>query len=150
MSEKLREVEREIAGIFIFSSDNMLLVGKTGAYADYWVIPGGGIEEGETSKEAAIREAKEETGLDLSNEEMEEVPGVRTGETEKPLRDTGERVLLKMNFHDHKVVLAQKAADIVIRADDDFTNPRWIPVEELAEAPLSPPAADGLKALGIL
>lgn len=32
---------------------------------DIWMVPGGGIEAGENSIEAAIREAKEETGLDI-------------------------------------------------------------------------------------
>lgn len=31
-----------------------------------WTVPGGGIEPGETSMEAAAREVKEETGLDVS------------------------------------------------------------------------------------
>lgn len=32
---------------------------------DIWMVPGGGIEAGENSIEAAVREAKEETGLDI-------------------------------------------------------------------------------------
>ena len=32
-----------------------------------WAIPGGHIEEGVSSKDAAIRETKEETNLDISN-----------------------------------------------------------------------------------
>ena len=30
-----------------------------------WMVPGGGIEEGETAAEAVVREMKEETGLDV-------------------------------------------------------------------------------------
>jgi len=32
----------------------------------YWIVPGGMIEEGEFSREAAIREVKEETGLEIT------------------------------------------------------------------------------------
>ena len=30
---------------------------------DIWMVPGGGVEEGETSREAGVREVLEETGL---------------------------------------------------------------------------------------
>lgn len=35
----------------------------------WWEIPGGAVKSGETSKEAVIREVKEETGLDVSKAE---------------------------------------------------------------------------------
>lgn len=34
-------------------------------HGEYFKIPGGGIEEGESEKEAALREAKEEAGCDV-------------------------------------------------------------------------------------
>ena len=53
----------------ILIRDNKVLVikYKTGNKIGYYDIPGGKIEEGETSQEAAIREMKEETGIDVSN-----------------------------------------------------------------------------------
>ncbi len=36
----------------------------------YWVLPGGGIEDGETEGECVIREMKEETNLDVSVEKL--------------------------------------------------------------------------------
>ena len=37
--------------------------------AGWWEVPGGGVRAGEESKEAAMREVKEETGLDVRNAE---------------------------------------------------------------------------------
>lgn len=46
-------------------SERILMVRQHHEDKDIWMVPGGGIEEGENSIEAAIREAKEETGLDV-------------------------------------------------------------------------------------
>lgn len=40
--------------------------GKPNSLPEYWDIPGGMVEEGEMSKDAAIRETKEEVNLDIT------------------------------------------------------------------------------------
>lgn len=53
-------------GVVIWKDDKVLLIqrGKPPRMGQ-WSIPGGGQELGETVRETAIREAKEETGLDI-------------------------------------------------------------------------------------
>ncbi len=43
----------------------MLLVRQRHDEKDIWMAPGGNIEEGESAADAAVREVKEETGLDI-------------------------------------------------------------------------------------
>ena len=55
------------AGAIIFRDDQVLLVNhvKPGVY-DFWVAPGGGVIGDESLEAAAIREVKEECGLDVA------------------------------------------------------------------------------------
>ncbi len=43
----------------------VLLIRRHKYGRNFYVVPGGGVEEGESLSEAAIREVKEETGLDV-------------------------------------------------------------------------------------
>ena len=52
-------------GVFIFNPANELLLLKSHKWPGHYTIPGGHVELGEHIKDAAIREAKEETGLDV-------------------------------------------------------------------------------------
>jgi 8-oxo-dGTP pyrophosphatase MutT (NUDIX family) len=57
--------KKKVAAKVILKSDkgNILLVKPD--YKDTWQMPGGGVELGEDPKLAAIREAKEETGIEI-------------------------------------------------------------------------------------
>ncbi|MBO5441920.1 MAG: NUDIX domain-containing protein [Alphaproteobacteria bacterium] len=54
-------------GVYIFNNHNQLLLGlrKSPHAKGTWCPPGGHMEYGETNEQAAIRETKEETGLQL-------------------------------------------------------------------------------------
>ena len=52
-------------GLFIFNPKGEILLIKTHKWLGKYAVPGGHIELGETAEQAAKREAKEETGLDI-------------------------------------------------------------------------------------
>ena len=51
--------------IVLDEDDRMLLVRQHHEGRDIWMVPGGAIEEGEHGYQAAVREIREETGLDI-------------------------------------------------------------------------------------
>lgn len=53
-----------VAGILI-ENDKILLIEHKKKDKRYWLIPGGGVDWGESTAEALIREYKEETNLDI-------------------------------------------------------------------------------------
>lgn len=57
----------EVAACFITVKENVLFMKRQPHRSEpnKWGIPGGKLEKGETAQQAAIREIKEETGLDL-------------------------------------------------------------------------------------
>jgi 8-oxo-dGTP pyrophosphatase MutT (NUDIX family) len=56
------------AAVVIQHNDRFLLVQEKGRVYGLWNWPQGRVEEGETSEQAALREAAEETGLDIALE----------------------------------------------------------------------------------
>ncbi|HNK64032.1 MAG TPA: NUDIX domain-containing protein [Anaerolineales bacterium] len=52
-------------GVFIFNNSGEMLLLQSHKWPGKYVVPGGHVELGERLEEAAIREAKEETGLDI-------------------------------------------------------------------------------------
>lgn len=54
------------ANVLIKNKGKILLMHRIKNGIEYFVLPGGGVEDGESIVDAAIREAKEETGLDVT------------------------------------------------------------------------------------
>lgn len=51
------------AGVVLIENGKVALIERHRAGVHYYVFPGGGVDKGETPKQAAVREMKEETGL---------------------------------------------------------------------------------------
>lgn len=135
----MRTIHRDIVGGFIFSKDGKLLLGKNregGVYEGSYVVPGGGVDDGETREVALRREMQEETGIDI-DQAVVTAFNQSSGEHEKTLHDTGERVFVKMNFYDYRIDINQDAADIQLSTEDDWHQPHWFSIDELKDANLS-------------
>jgi 8-oxo-dGTP pyrophosphatase MutT (NUDIX family) len=75
---------RETARIMLVDEDLSIFLLKTHFDPEVglpprWLIPGGGIDLGETDLEAAVRELREETGLIVNQTELGEPVLVRSG-----------------------------------------------------------------------
>lgn len=146
----MRTIHRDIVGGFIFSADSKVLLGKSrkgGVYEGSYVVPGGGVEGRETKEQALKREMLEETGIDISSAEISEI-GTSTGEHEKTLRDTGERVIVKMTFYDYRIMLSKNANDIIVQAEDDWISPKWFTGEDLKREDIGLPTSQTLQKIG--
>lgn len=92
---------RRAAGIVFLTDDERVLLIKRAPGADHagtWGLPAGGVEPGETDKQAAIREAAEEVAVDVISPERMKKIWDRDGFTCFVLRCPVFRVVLN---HEH-------------------------------------------------
>ena len=61
--------KRSASGVLLFNESGHLLIVKP-SYKEYWSLPGGVVDDNESPRKAAIREVKEEIGIDLPQVEL--------------------------------------------------------------------------------
>ena len=151
----MRVIQRRIVGTLLVSRDNQVVLGYKdsnlgGRYSGCWVVPGGGVEDGETDIEALYREIEEELGVDISGYESVLVDDSLTGENETLHKITKEPVCYKMHFLDYITKIPLDAEEFPIAPKDDLADAKWIPLEELSRYKFSPSTAELLVKQGFL
>jgi ADP-ribose pyrophosphatase YjhB (NUDIX family) len=82
---KANSIVPSVTAIVLNSDSALLLVHKTDN--NLWALPGGGVDLGESVRDAVVREVKEETGLDV---EVTDLVGVYTNPRHVIAYDDGE------------------------------------------------------------
>lgn len=98
----------------------------------YWVLPGGTVEPGESLAQTAIREAKEETGLDIFVRRPFGVYAI------------DEKRIVVFSF------AAIESSVWELRAGGDLSEVRFVPPDQLADMPLTPVTRRVLTDAGIM
>jgi len=119
-------------GAIIIEGDRVVLV-KRGhpPLAGEWSIPGGVLEVGETLREAAVREAREETGMAVETADL-------LGVYDRVLRDGDGRT----KYHYVLIDFLCQRVGGEPRAAEDADEARWFTREEVAGLPLAKDTAE--------
>lgn len=113
-------------GVFIFNQSGELLLLKSHKWPGQYVVPGGHVELGESLERATIREAKEETGLDVY--ELEFI------NFQEFIYDPSFWKPKHFIFFDY----ACKTNLTNVQLNDEAEEHLWVPLEAAAHLPLDP------------
>ncbi len=113
-------------GAVVFGAGEEILLIKRGKAPNYgrWMVPGGTLEWGETLEEGAIREVREETGIDIEIEAFVEIIEAMT-----PGEDGYHFVIMDYAAH---------AVAGTLAAGSDALEAVWVSPEALGDFDLTP------------
>ena len=119
-------LQRLYARAILVHSGEVLLVRRQRHGDEYYVLPGGGIEAGETSFDACRREIREETGL--------EVPGLCSVETSQALNQSTRVFWATVDSQDVRLGEIEAGRS----SEDNRYALVWVPADKVAELELRP------------
>ena len=108
---------------------DILLIHRWKNGEEYFVIPGGGAESGETAVQAAQREIQEELGWSLSEKQLQPAFSFRNGQ------------LLEIYFHatiSHTSVPMIQGVEALRSHAQNIYQPEWLDIEAICDLNLRP------------
>ena len=124
------------AGVIVLDGAGRLLLIQRGRPpgAGLWSVPGGKCEPGESTAAACVREAREETGLDVQVQRL-------AGRVERP--GIGEDTFVIDDF-------VCTVSGGVLAFGDDAADIGWFSIAQAARLPLTPGLLDALREWDVL
>jgi mutator protein MutT len=122
-------------GAIIVRDEQILLVRRSNPpMQGEWSIPGGLVETGETTREAIIREVREETGLEIEIVKLAEV-------FERIVRDRDSRV----QYHYVLIDYVCRATTGEAHAASDVSEVRWVNTDRLEKLAVAPETCEVIR-----
>ncbi len=121
------------AGLFLVSDRDTVLMQHRALWTNMggtWALPGGARDSHETAREAALREAQEEAGIDVSR-----------------VRVVTDLVTTRVDDWTYTTVVARCAGELPLVPNAESLELRWVHVNSLAKLPLLSPFANSLPRL---
>lgn len=112
--------------LVVVSDNRVLLVKHRKGDREYWLLPGGGLEENETVEACAVREIREETGLNISLGKL-----IFTSESINP---NGKKHIINLFFLGF---LKDREINICIQ-DRDIIDAKFVEFETLSDITIYP------------
>jgi 8-oxo-dGTP diphosphatase len=122
-------------GAIIVRDEQVLLVRRSNPpMQGEWSIPGGLVETGETTREAIIREVREETGLEIEVVKLAEV-------FERIVRDPDSRV----QYHYVLIDYVCRPTTSEAHAGSDVSEVRWVNTDRLEKLAVAPETCEVIR-----
>src|SRR5688500_3891259 len=117
---------RTRAGIVLIQNNKVALIERHRAGLDYFVFPGGGVNEGESPEQAAIREAMEELGVEVAIKQ-------KVAEVKAGLKSRHLYFLVEQIGGEFGAGVGEEYTDSDPQSPEEgIYVPIWMPIEELA------------------
>jgi 8-oxo-dGTP pyrophosphatase MutT (NUDIX family) len=124
---KATSVVPSVTAVVRDAAGRVLLIHRTDN--DLWALPGGGHDAGESIAETVMREVSEETGIDVS---VDDIVGLYTDPRHVMAYDDGEvRQQFSICFHAHPVGGS-------LRTSDESKEVRWVSPADLGTLDIHP------------
>ena len=135
--EELNKLYRDRVALWLHDGKGNLLVQDDRDRGLWLKWPGGGIDEGQSVNDAAMREALEEVGYSLADK-PKAIPGVRAKKIDWDPIFSAEAAAKGRNYkgskHYHRLALAGEPDESLLGSEGDALAANWMPIAEVLEA----------------
>ncbi len=117
----MKKIHVASAVLFDEKGERIIMVKNKRGDSYFWSVPGGAVEEGETIEQAAVRETKEEAGLDI------EITGLHSVR-ETIFQNRGHQVIF---FHFYGTIIGGELSSA--DPDGDILEVEWTDIQTANE-----------------